>query len=71
LQVENSAGLRLFKKSNYEIDSFIEVLKKLRIVTLNQLNHIQFFIYLHYKAYLLYGVQWLYEKWRKKREVPA
>ncbi|WP_332630242.1 hypothetical protein [Halalkalibacter flavus] len=40
----------------------IDVLKKLKIVRLNQLNHLQFFIYLHYKAYLLYGVQYLYEK---------
>ncbi|MCI1576482.1 MAG: hypothetical protein LKH78_12420 [Weizmannia coagulans] len=50
---------------------FIELLKRLRIVTLHRLSHIQFFVYLHYKAYLLYGVQWLYEKWRKKRQVPA
>lgn len=41
---------------------FIDVLKKFRIVGLNRLNHVQFFIYLHYKAYLLYGVQYLSEK---------
>ena len=36
---------------------FIDILKKLKIISLNRLNHIQFFIYLHYKAYLLYGFQ--------------
>jgi hypothetical protein len=41
---------------------FIDVFKKLKIVRLNRLNHVQFFIYLHYKAYLLYGVQYLFEK---------
>ncbi|WML26736.1 hypothetical protein [Neobacillus sp. OS1-33] len=40
----------------------IDVLKKLKIVGLNRLSHFQFFIYLHYKAYLLYGVQYLFEK---------
>jgi hypothetical protein len=40
----------------------IDVLKKFKIISLNRLNHIQFFIYLHYKAYLLYGVQYLIEK---------
>jgi hypothetical protein len=41
---------------------FIDVLKKIKIIRLDRLNHFQFFIYLHYKAYLLYGVQYLYEK---------
>lgn len=40
----------------------IDVLKKFKIISLNGLNHFQFFIYLHYKAYLLYGVQYLIEK---------
>ena len=44
---------------------FIDVLKKFKIVGLNRLSHFQFFIYLHYKAYLLYGVQRLVEKTRK------
>jgi hypothetical protein len=43
---------------------FIDVFKKLKIVRLNRLNHFQFFIYLHYKAYLLYGVQYLVEKYK-------
>lgn len=43
----------------------IDVLKKFKIISLNRLNHSQFFIYLHYKAYLLYGVQYLYEKIRR------
>ncbi|WP_335872270.1 hypothetical protein [Bacillus sp. 2205SS5-2] len=46
---------------------FIDVLKKLKIARLERINHLQFFLYLHYKAYLLYGVQWLVEK-RKKDE---
>lgn len=40
----------------------IDVLKKHKIVGLNRLSHFQFFIYLHYKAYLLYGVQYLVDK---------
>ncbi|MEH7443050.1 hypothetical protein V7201_12155 [Bacillus sp. JJ1122] len=46
---------------------FIDVLKKLKIISLNRLNHFQFFLYLHYKAYLLYGVQYLIEKFRLSR----
>ena len=41
---------------------FMDVLKKLKIIRLNRLNRSQFFIYIHYKAYLLYGVQYLIEK---------
>ncbi|MEH7158793.1 hypothetical protein [Neobacillus drentensis] len=41
---------------------FIDVLKKLKIIRLNRLSHFQFFIYLHYKAYILYGVQFLIDK---------
>jgi hypothetical protein len=41
---------------------FIDIFKRLKLVGLNRLNHIQFFVYLHYKAYLLYGVQYLFEK---------
>ena len=44
---------------------FIDILKKFKIVRLNRLNHFQFFIYLHYKAYLLYGVQYLFEKLKR------
>lgn len=43
---------------------FIDILKKYKIVSLNRINHFQFFIYLHYKAYLLYGVQYLFEKFK-------
>jgi len=42
----------------------IDILKRLKIIRLNRLNHIQFFIYLHYKAYILYGVQYLVENRR-------
>lgn len=41
---------------------FVDILKKFKIARLNRLTHFQFFIYLHYKAYILYGVQYLYEK---------
>ncbi|WP_462410699.1 hypothetical protein [Neobacillus sp. Marseille-QA0830] len=44
---------------------FIDILKKLKIISLNRINHIQFFIYLNYKAYLLYGIQFLIEKTRR------
>lgn len=37
-------------------------LKKMKIIRLNRLSYLQFFIYIHYKAYLLYGVQYLLEK---------
>ncbi|WP_066309081.1 hypothetical protein [Bacillus sp. FJAT-29814] len=44
----------------------IDVLKKMKIIRLRRLNHPQFFLYLHYKAYLLYGIQYLYEKLNKR-----
>jgi hypothetical protein len=40
----------------------MDILKKLKIIRLNNLNRIQFFFYINYKAYLLYGIQYLYEK---------
>lgn len=40
----------------------MDFLKKLKIIRLNRLNEWQFFLYIHYKAYILYGVQYLYEK---------
>jgi hypothetical protein len=40
------------------------ILKAFKIVRLNRLNYIQFFIYIHYKVYILYGVQYLIEKFR-------
>jgi hypothetical protein len=46
---------------------FIDVLKKLKIIRLNKLSHLQFFFYLHYKAYLLYGVQYLFERANRYR----
>jgi hypothetical protein len=44
---------------------FIDIFKRLKLVGHNNINHFQFFIYLHYKAYLLYGVQYLYEKMKR------
>jgi hypothetical protein len=46
---------------------FMDVLKKFKIIRLNKLNRLQFFIYIHYKAYLLYGVQFLFEKLNRNR----
>lgn len=38
------------------------ILKKLKIIRLHRLNHFQFFLYIHYKSYVLYGFQYLFEK---------
>lgn len=40
----------------------MSILKKIKIIRLNKLNKPQFFLYIHYKAYLLYGLQFLVEK---------
>jgi hypothetical protein len=45
----------------------MDVLKKFKIIRLNKLNRFQFFIYIHYKAYLLYGVQYLFENLKRYR----
>lgn len=45
---------------------FIDIFKFFKIIRLNRLTHIQFFLYLHYKAYLLYGFQYLFEKVKKR-----
>lgn len=44
---------------------FMDVLKKMKIIRLNKLTRFQFFLYIHYKAYLLYGVQYLFDKTRR------
>lgn len=36
--------------------------RKIKYYTLNQLNEFQFFLYYFYKAFLLYGFQYLFEK---------
>ncbi|MBD8067822.1 hypothetical protein [Bacillus sp. PS06] len=41
---------------------FINIFKKWKIVGLNRLSNWQFFLYLHYKVYLLFGFQYLLEK---------
>lgn len=46
---------------------FMPFLKKIKIIKLKRLNYVQFFFYIHYKAYLLYGVQHLIEKNRNNR----
>ncbi|WP_062350159.1 hypothetical protein [Bacillus kwashiorkori] len=40
---------------------FIEWLSKIKILTLNKLSNNQFFFYLFYKAFILYGIQYLVE----------
>lgn len=45
----------------------MDVLKKCKIISLNGLTRVQFFFYIHYKAYLLYAVQYLIEKYRLNR----
>lgn len=49
---------------------FIDILKKLKIVGLNKLTHFQFFLYYHYKTYILYACQYLYEKIKKMKPLP-
>jgi hypothetical protein len=45
---------------------FMDILKKFKIIKLNKLSRFQFFIYIHYKAYLLYGVQYMFERIRRR-----
>ena len=40
---------------------FFQILEKIKIVKLHRLNGFQFFLYLFYKAFLLYGVQYFVE----------
>jgi len=47
----------------------MDILKKFKIIRLNRLNRIQFFFYIHYKAYLLYGFQFLVEKIKSFRSL--
>lgn len=49
---------------------FIDVLKKFKIVGLNRLSHFQFFLYYHYKTYILYALQYLFERINKKKVLP-
>nr|WP_040209253.1 hypothetical protein [Neobacillus jeddahensis] len=46
---------------------FMNLLKKIKILRLNKLNQFQFFLYIHYKAYILYGVQYFIENKRRYR----
>ncbi|WP_102029023.1 hypothetical protein [Salirhabdus sp. Marseille-P4669] len=40
----------------------IQLLNKIKIIGLHRLNPFQFFLYLYHKAFILYGVQYLYDK---------
>lgn len=42
-------------------------LKRIRIIRLKRLSPFQFFMYIHYKAYILYGVQYLVDKIKDNR----
>ncbi|WP_370521778.1 hypothetical protein [Virgibacillus sp. MSP4-1] len=44
----------------------MKLLQKIKIIRLNRLNQLQFFVYLYYKAFILYGVQYLVENRRGK-----
>lgn len=46
----------------------INLLKKIKIIRLNRLNNLQFFLYIHYKAYILYAVQYWIENRRRLLE---
>ncbi len=46
---------------------FMPFLKKIKILRLHRLSYIQFFLYIHYKAYILYGIQYLVEKIRRPK----
>jgi hypothetical protein len=41
---------------------FINLFKKMKIVGLHKLSNSQFFVYLYYKVFILYGVQYWVEK---------
>ncbi|MDQ0233462.1 hypothetical protein [Metabacillus malikii] len=42
----------------------MDLLKKIKIIRLNKLNKLQFFVYIFYKAFILYGAQWFAENRR-------
>nr|WP_062049572.1 hypothetical protein [Bacillus sp. JCM 19034] len=41
---------------------FINILRKFKIAKLKRLSNFQFFLYLHYKSYILYLIQYLLDK---------
>ncbi|QQZ08449.1 hypothetical protein [Heyndrickxia vini] len=41
------------------------VFKKLKIVKLHRINHLQFFLYIFYKSFILYGIQYIIDLKRK------
>lgn len=52
---------------NAAVDTFfavivIKITEKLKVVKLVRFNHFQFFLHFFYKAFLLYGFQYLFEK---------
>jgi hypothetical protein len=41
---------------------YITILEKLKVVRLSRINNFQFFLYFFYKAFFLYGFQYIIEK---------
>lgn len=46
----------------------IKFLANLKVARLNRINHFQFFLYFFYKAFLLYGLQFLIERNQKRQK---
>ncbi|WP_078544604.1 hypothetical protein [Litchfieldia alkalitelluris] len=42
----------------------VKILEKNKVSTLVRLNHVQFFLYIFYKAFFLYGFQYIFDKTR-------
>ncbi|MUK90647.1 hypothetical protein GMD78_20030 [Ornithinibacillus sp. L9] len=48
---------------------FVQLLKKVKIANLHKLNRFQFFLYLFYKAFILYGVQYYIENPKRTKGI--
>ncbi|MDQ0257727.1 hypothetical protein J2S74_005189 [Evansella vedderi] len=60
-------NFKKFISLNAVVDGFfafilIRVMNKLKVAQLVRINHFQFFLYFFYKAFFLYGFQYLFEK---------
>ena len=44
---------------------YVTILEKLKIARLNRINNFQFFLYFFYKAFFLYGIQYIFENKNK------
>jgi len=62
-------NFKRFLLLNAAVDGFfafisIRIMEKFKVAKLVRLNRIQFFVYFYYKAFLLYGLQYLFDKKR-------